>query len=135
MANASHINLILNNIIANIATTNRVVAEPFCWLLFAMSTTPADAPKTNPTCQIENVEWFGTWSWQHKFDTCSICKSSIDNACTCEMHDIDNLARCSEIMKGECSHVFHSLCLERWLKVSNVCPLCNQPWRTAFTSD
>lgn len=88
-----------------------------------------------PGVHVECVEWFGTWSWQHKHDTCSICRESIDSACVGNMPDIDRLERCGEVVVGKCSHVFHSVCLESWLTINHVCPLCNQPWETEFTSE
>ena len=86
------------------------------------------------TCQIDSVEWFGTWSWNHKFDTCSICKESIDNSCSLQ-RNFDALARSGEVVVGQCSHVFHSVCIEEWQHINPTCPLCNQPWVVAFNSN
>lgn len=86
-------------------------------------------PKTS--FKLVRVEPFGTWKWQHKFDTCSICKESINMHTPCsENYDIFEYQQ--SICIGECSHVFHTHCLHAWLQISKRCPLCNTQWRTEF---
>lgn len=44
---------------------------------------------------------------------CSICLSSFESSS-------------SGVTQLECKHSFHSSCLEKWMKVSNTCPLCRR---------
>lgn len=37
------------------------------------------------------------------------------------------LRRCS-MVKGDCGHVYHQHCMNRWLRNRNTCPLDNRPW-------
>lgn len=100
-----------------------------------MSSTFATPHNQCGSCSFDSVEWFGTWSWNFKFDMCSICKESIDdNACMLQQN-FDALEISGEVLVGQCSHVFHRLCIEEWQKVRSVCPLCNQPWVVAFQSE
>lgn len=32
---------------------------------------------------------------------------------------------------GNCGHVFHLDCIQRWMKTRSVCPLCNKEWEYA----
>ena len=81
------------------------------------------------TCKIKSIEWIGAWHWNHKFDMCSICKESLDNMCTLGDCDIDLVDKVRDIVIGECSHIYHRICLGRWLNMNHTCPLCNQTWK------
>nr|CCC90673.1 conserved hypothetical protein [Trypanosoma congolense IL3000] len=39
------------------------------------------------------------------------------------------------IVWGACSHVFHSHCISRWLQWRQHCPLCDQEWLVAKTTE
>ena len=81
------------------------------------------------THKIKSTLWFGAWRWDHKFDTCSICKESIDSACPLGNCDMDLIDKACDIVVGECSHIYHRVCLDRWLNVNQSCPLCNKIWK------
>ena len=65
------------------------------------------------------------WSYNVQQDTCAICRNSIYEP------SIENQASGVQdinIAWGACNHCFHLECVSRWLKQSDVCPLCQAPW-------
>lgn len=53
-----------------------------------------------------------------------------------ELQDLDNSNECSICLlsltnsknkKLQCNHVFHYDCIEKWLNIKNICPLCRAP--------
>ena len=47
---------------------------------------------------------------------CSICYELLNN----------------EIIKTNCNHTFHKECLNKWLKIRQTCPYCNQKLRIEY---
>ena len=89
---------------------------------------------------LTGLHLFGSWHRELTFDTCSICKESINEPGPLarlsdeqggEVNHFADDASGHTLRIGACGHVFHTCCLQMWLERRAVCPLCNAPWVTA----
>ena len=79
------------------------------------------------TCiEIKSINLRGLWNLEILNEECPICRNNILECCV-ECPNIEN-SECISII-GECSHVYHLHCIEKWIKTKNVCPLDNKKWQ------
>jgi RING-box protein 1 len=65
-------------------------------------------------------------SWFGEQDTCTICRLMFVSPCmNCEVNGVTEACPYSE---GNCGHMFHLHCIERWLIQNKLCPLCQEQW-------
>ncbi|KAJ3153762.1 hypothetical protein HDU86_005095 [Geranomyces michiganensis] len=72
------------------------------------------------------------WKWEvggvGDDETCGICYNAFDGCCPdCKVPGDD-----CPLVWGQCNHVFHMHCIERWISKEQSreqCPMDRRPWR------
>jgi len=81
---------------------------------------------------VTSVDLMGFWKWNIQNINCSICKCSLNDPGIgiheAAFHENQDYSRYTTIYESVCSHSFHQDCIQKWLPIRNVCPLCNKPW-------
>lgn len=94
--------------------------------------TPSSAPKL-VVARIREWKPIGVWKFARGVnDTCPICQMPLTQKCiTCQVEE----GRSCGLIYGKCGHVFHTCCIEGWVKKNEsqpqvMCPYCFTPWQS-----
>jgi len=75
--------------------------------------------------KFKSISLRGSWNLNVINDECPICRNNVLDQCSdCNN---DKTLECISVM-GECSHVYHLHCINKWLKKNHSCPLDNSRW-------
>ena len=67
-------------------------------------------------------------SWSYNLDKntdCTICRGSLNSD---SIYNIEKGIR-STLSRGLCGHMFHTECIDPWLKNNVKCPICSQIYK------
>lgn len=80
--------------------------------------------------RVLSIDPVAVWKWKVKNTNCPICKISLNEAgvgiMSNEPHS--NYSIYTTVWESACGHSYHQDCIEKWLKIRQVCPLCNESW-------
>jgi RING-box protein 1 len=85
-----------------------------------------------PRFVIQKCSLVTQWAWDTINDCCPICRNSVNED---SITNENNPNMTSVVVVGMCGHAFHYECINRWLKNSKNCPLCNSNWEFQKTMD
>jgi hypothetical protein len=86
-----------------------------------------------PDLQIDNYDKH--LNKQKLIGECAICKRSILEASYEFITNNCNIALENEITIGKCGHMYHSECINSWLKTNTICPIDKVGWQTLRVAD
>jgi hypothetical protein len=68
----------------------------------------------------------------HEYESCNtkyytiIKKNLSSEICSICLEDLKIIEENNEIVVLKCSHLFHKKCIDEWINVQHVCPLCKE---------
>jgi hypothetical protein len=86
-----------------------------------------------PDLQIENYDKH--LNKKKLLNECAICKRFIMEPSYDSITNNRNITQESDITIGKCGHMFHSDCINSWLKTNNSCPIDKVGWQTFRIAD
>jgi len=86
-----------------------------------------------PDLQIENYDKH--LSKKKLLNECTICKRFILEPSYDSITNNRNIVHESDITIGKCGHMYHSDCINSWLKTNNICPIDKVAWQTFRVAD
>lgn len=70
-----------------------------------------------------------SWKWNVKDNFCGICRNQLNGCCdTCKVPGDE-----CPLAWGQCLHIYHLHCIEKWMKMQTMCPLCRCEYK--FSKD
>lgn len=77
--------------------------------------------------QLKKWNAVALWAWDIEVENCAICKGQIYEPCIQCQSDQRDDDQCT-VAWGHCNHAFHFHCIQKWVKSTPRCPLCNKEW-------
>ncbi len=75
--------------------------------------------------KIKNMNIISSWSYVSDKNTdCTICRQSINAD---SIYAIEKGFK-SNVISGQCGHIFHSECIKPWLNNNTRCPICSETY-------
>jgi len=75
---------------------------------------------------INNHKLISSWSYNlDKNIDCTICRSSLNSD---SIYNIEKGIR-STLSRGLCGHMYHTECIDPWLRNNIKCPICSQNYK------
>lgn len=86
-----------------------------------------------PDLQIENYDKH--LNKKKLLTECAVCKRFILEPSYDSITNSRNIVQESDITIGKCGHMYHSDCINSWLKTNNTCPIDKVTWQTFRIAD
>lgn len=77
---------------------------------------------SNTLIKINDIKLITSWTYICDKNTdCTICRQSLN----CDSLYAIEKGISSTLRTGKCGHIFHTECIDPWLKTNKKCPICS----------